>query len=427
MTAPGRLPTSSARSSSTRWRLSIASWALIVVVVSGCGKKGSPLPPFVRVPGAVGQFTAHRIGDDVILTLTLPVQNVDESIPVSLGRVDVYVYTARTAPPPARFMEVGRLVGKIEPASAPSAVPAVRDTLTPEKLVEGPPLRSLAPASTLPSPSRDASRAPLKRFYMAVPFSDRGRPGPPSQVLEVPLTSLPDAPVGLRASYSAEAVTLRWDPSGGLLGFLLDLAPLPPATPLDDGPPAAESGALPAGPTRYNIYREIPGQSDSKDARETAPVAALVTPVNPMPLDGFSFTDPLQNDSRRRCYAVSAVRGGRARAVEGHPSESTCVTPVDVFPPAPPTGVSPIAVEGAISLVWEANSERDLQGYLVLRGEEGSEMLMRITNEVVKETRYTDQNVRSGVRYVYAVVAVDSQSPQPNVSAESERVEVTAR
>jgi len=45
----------------------------------------------------------------------------------------------------------------------------------------------------------------------------------------------------------------------------------------------------------------------------------------------------------------------------------------------------------------------------------------------VRETRYTDPNVKSGVRYVYAVTAVDNGSPQANVSVESERVEVTAR
>ena len=106
---------------------------------------------------------------------------------------------------------------------------------------------------------------------------------------------------------------------------------------------------------------------------------------------------------------------------------SACVTTLDIFPPARPTGLSPIAAEGTISLVWEANTDRDLQGYLVWRGEDGSETMTRLTDEVVKETRYTDQDVKPGVRYVYAVTAVDNQSPQPNVSAESERVEVTGR
>jgi hypothetical protein len=231
----------------------------------------------------------------------------------------------------------------------------------------------------------------------------------------------------LHLSYDAETITVRWDPSGGLLGYLLDRAPLPSASPIDDLPPAAEGGPLLTGPTRYNVYREIPPPPDAPDAREQTSVPPSPTPVNATPLDGLSFSEPLESDGRRRCYAVATVRGRSDRTVEGHASKPLCVTPVDVFPPAAPTGVSPIAVEGAISLVWEANAERDLQGYLVWRGEEGSETLTRITADVVKETRYTDQTVKPGVRYVYAVTAVDTRSPEPNISAESERVEVTAR
>jgi hypothetical protein len=265
---------------------------------------------------------------------------------------------------------------------------------------------------------------------MAVPYSDRGRSGPPSSIVELPLTPLPDAPADVRITYTADAVTLRWDPSGGILGFLLDGAPLPSASALDDGPPIAAPGTLPAGPTRYNVYRKIetpaPTPPTAEAPKTLAPIPAP-TPVNPAPVDGFTFDDSQEIDGRRHCYVVSAVRGTGAKAVEGHRSNEACVTTVDIFPPAAPTGVSPIAVEGAISLVWEANAERDLQGYYVLRGEDGSETLTRITNDVVKETRYTDPNVKSGVRYVYAVTAVDNRSPQANVSVESERVEVTAR
>jgi hypothetical protein len=370
------------------------------------------------------------VGDDVIINLALPTQNIDQSTPISLGRVDVYAYTGRSAPPAARFPEVADRVAMIEttPETLPAA--ALRETLTPDKLVEGRPLTSTVPSRPTDKPARDDPRAALKRFYMAIPYSDRGRSGPPSSIVELPLTPLPDAPADVRVTYTADAVTLRWDPSGGILGFLLDGAPLPSASPLDDVPPIAAAGTLPAGPTRYNVYRTIetpaPAPPTAEASTTLAPIPAPM-PVNPAPVDGFTFDDPQEVDGRRHCYVVSAVRGTGEKAVEGHRSKEACVTTVDVFPPDAPTGVSPIAVEGAISLVWEANAERDLRGYYVLRGEDGSETLTRITNDVVKETRYTDPNVKSGVRYVYAVTAVDNGSPQANVSVESERVEVTAR
>ena len=409
----------------------IAAACVIAAAASACGKKGAPLPPIVRVPEAVKQITARRVGGDVVLTLVMPAQNVDGSTPVALGRVDVYGYTSRSAPPLARFTEVAALVGTLaggEKAAGASAV--LRDTLTADELAAGPlPARGAGPGPPTAGATVEAgTSAAQKRFYVAIPLSDRGRAGPPSAVVEVPLTPLPDAPLDVRASYTAEAAVLTWEPSGGLIGFLLDRAAPPAASPLDDGPPVTEAGTLPPGPTQYNVYREDPPDPSATAAVESAPAALPSPPLNQMPIDGLGFTDPLELDGRRRCYAVAAVRGTGDRTVEGdRSSRPACINPVDTFPPAPPVGVSPIAAEGEIGLVWEANTEPDVRGYIVVRGEAGDDVLTPVTDEVVSETRFTDRGVRPGVRYVYAVKAVDRRLPKPNVSDESERVEITAR
>ena len=64
---------------------------------------------------------------------------------------------------------------------------------------------------------------------------------------------------------------------------------------------------------------------------------------------------------------------------------------------------------------------------LVLRGEVGDATLRPLTDTPIVDARFRDTAVQPGRRYVYAVVAVDSQLPLPNVSAVSAQVEETAR
>ena len=101
--------------------------------------------------------------------------------------------------------------------------------------------------------------------------------------------------------------------------------------------------------------------------------------------------------------------------------------PVDLFPPAPPARVVAVADEGGISLIWEPNAEPDVAGYMVLRGEASDATLQPLTPTPVAEPRFRDTHVSAGKKYVYAVVALDSRLPVANVSAESNRVEETAR
>jgi hypothetical protein len=48
---------------------------LFTLALAGCGKKGAPLPPLLRIPGAVGEAAAMRLGDDVFVRFRVPMIN----------------------------------------------------------------------------------------------------------------------------------------------------------------------------------------------------------------------------------------------------------------------------------------------------------------------------------------------------------------
>jgi hypothetical protein len=443
-----------------------------LALAAGCGKKGPPLAPIVRIPAAIDQIAAQRVGRDVFVTLTVPAKNVDASIPVDISRIEVYGYTGRVPPPRARWVEIGALIavvpvappvldaagsdaGSEAPKPGPGVGPAdgatpgtsitVLDTLTQNELVQGPVATVTPPrnAPTVAEPAVPEATLPLRRYYAAFGFSARGRPGPPGAGAEFAVSDLPEPPAVVRAPYSERSVSLEWSPSGGVVGFLFERPLLAEEVPLDErlepvvqapvSPGAAATAAgpspsVPDGPTRYNIYRDL--APDLLTVPITAPLPAWsVTrpaPLNAMPLESMAFVDPVELD-RPRCYVVRAIRGTGAAGVEGEPSLPTCMTPTDVFPPGAPARLVAIADQGGISLVWEPNSEPDLAGYLVLRGEATDATLQSLTSTPVVEPRFRDTRVTAGTRYVYVVVAVDGHLPVSNVSAESNRVEETAR
>jgi len=372
-------------------RVWLASLLLGVVAWPACGRKGPPLPPLVRVPAAVGDLAARRVGADVYLTFTVPAENVDGSRPPDVRRVDLYALTAADPPSHAAFLRAATRVATV-PVAAAEVAGAGSDTPDPAAgAAPGAPVTVLDASGTGTAAPPEIS-AGQPRYYLAVPVGDRERSNPSGRLVAVPAAGAPAAPGPLSLTYTADRLTVAW-----------------PVVP---------------GASAYNVYR-----ADASEAPAPHPLAWTVAPPAPLndrPLVTPEFSEPVAF-GRERCYRVRVVRADAGATFEGEASPPGCLTPEDVFAPAAPQGLQAVAGPDGISLRWLPNREPDLGGYLVLRGTAGDATLLPMTGSPVTETQYLDRDVVPGVRYVYAVVAVDSRRPTPNPSPESPRDEVTAR
>ena len=138
--------------------------ALLAAQLCGCGMKGPPQAPFVRVPAAVGELVVQRLGDEVSIGFTLPTANEDNSEPASLARVDVYAMTTRPRLTPERtleleeFTEAATLVASFDVAPPPDP----EDTES-EGGAEGGTAPSEAAAAGTPPAGTESADPPLQQ------------------------------------------------------------------------------------------------------------------------------------------------------------------------------------------------------------------------------------------------------------------------
>jgi predicted small lipoprotein YifL len=407
----------------------IFAFAAVFFVV-GCGKKGPPLAPLVKLPVPPADLAALRRGDTVDVSFTVPAVNTDGTRPANVASADVYAITAPVTVPPMSdeiLLKLATKVGSVEvkapadpnvtadaddpsdevdapegPGLDQGAVARVKEPLTHDMLT---PVVVPADKHAPPAPSEARSGSPLLgpqavpvRTYIAFGKSTRGRKGPLSKRISVPLVPPPPPPSGAKIIYNETAITLTWSP--------VAVAAAAPSE--GDLLPSRVIGA-PRPTITYNVY-------DATNA--DAAVKLTATPL----------ADPTYSDARvvwgeKRCYTIVAAETINGAVIESEPPPPKCETLVDTFPPAVPKGVNSISAEGAINLIWEPNAEKDLAGYIVLRGVEPAETLQPITPAPIVEPSFTDK-VQPGIAYVYAVRAVDRAG---NISDVSARVVDTAR
>ncbi len=343
--------------------------AAALLVLPACGRKGPPLPPRPIVPAAVGNLQAEPTASGILLSWTRPTRNDDNSPLTDLVEFRILratVALGTSAAPPSAFSLLATVrADHPENAGAERSLYVYRDDAGGQGLPTGHQYR-----------------------YRVQAVNGRGEVGPFSADVAVEFPPAPAPPVGLKATAGDGTVALEWQ-----------------------APPAPSSADV--SPVKgYNVYRGVkPGVYGPR-------------PINASPLLQTGFRDAGVENETTYYYVVRSVASDRAPWRESVDSEEVSAVPQDFTPPAPPHGVIAIPGEGVVALTWDAGDERDLLGYLIYRREPPQLASVRLTEQPIAGTTFTDRTARRGATYVYTVTAVD-RSARRNESVPSAEVQAT--
>jgi fibronectin type 3 domain-containing protein len=353
--------------------LCLCGLLLLIAIMSGCGKRGAPIPPNERVRQRV-EITGFQRGNEVILSWQMPRRNAPKGNVQNIARIDIY-----------------RLA---DPASAPTQISeedfsnrATLITVMPVTDTDFGVNKTLQYKDTL----QFAGQAARLRYAVRL-VNASGQKASFSNVMVIEPTSKVAAnPASLLADVTQDAIGLKWQP---------------PTTNVDQSTPVSILG--------YNVYR-----SDN----EKTPARLL----NKTPVQTAEYADEFFDFGKEYFYFVRSVSVGLGNEpVESTESNILKIKPVDTFAPSAPAAITLASAPGTISIFWAVNPEKDIAGYKIYRSEDKDAPLDKwplLTPEIWPRNTYQDTHVESGKRYFYYLTATDKFG---NVSPSSDIVSETA-
>ena len=365
--------------------LSASVAVTLAALLAGCASVQAPLPPSLELAKPPNDLRAVRKGDRVYLYWSVPIQTVDRQSVRRPGPTRI----CRSLETPMKAC--GTPVGNI------AALPKAKAVARPEATF----------VDTLPHDLQQQNPRRLASYTVEAMNLDARSAGLSNQVQVALVPTLPP-PTNFRAEVTSRGVVLTWD---------------------CETPPANSYGAR----YLYRIYRKpADTRAEVKVADVTCPdhvfedqaiewqkayeyrstVVSLIDlepKVNPCPPQ-----TPSGNDGAKNVECVNVA------SADGDDSPPQRVFTKDVYPPAVPTGLQAVfsgpGQPPFIDLLWAPDTDADLAGYNVYRGEGGGQR-NRINSDLVKTPAFRDANVAAGKNYQYSVSAVDERG---NESAHSE-------
>jgi hypothetical protein len=341
---------------------SLTPCLFLVLVLVGCGKRGSPRPPLPRGPHPPREVSARQIGQRALVGFEVPQPKgprpSQQPVRAELVRV---TYRPGFQPPsdPDAFRRRGDIVGQV---AADPMTPGARLFLEDLQLGE----------------LEDSGSGWTLRYAVRV-RDGRGRPSPLVVAEDLVLLEPAPPPRELTAEPTADGVRLSWRPPEG------------------------------EGPHTFNVYR----------SRPDAPWPEA--PSNPEPLVATEYLDREVTTGGSYTYAVRVALSADRPYREGEPSETREIVAEDRFAPAPPQGLVAVQEGRAVRLFWDPNPERDLAGYRVQRSVDSGAWIP-VGPAVIETPSYLDGKVDVGQRVAYRVLAVDRAEPvnesEPSVAVE---------
>jgi hypothetical protein len=363
-----------------------------LLAIGGCAAPGAPVARQPAVAPAITDLAAEQLGENVILTFTLPKETLQGQPLGEPPRIEI-------------FREFSSIWGPYEqrsPPEAPQKMILEVDSQATSQYREGARMR----IPTLLTPADFAAHAGNEAVF-AVRTQISGHASADSNLAVLRILSPPDRVENLKSQVTKSAVELSWTP-----------VPIPSAE------------ALGRASLLYRVYRAEITPGATRTGVATGSTGGLVSLKFQFlgEVSSPTFSDTNFGFGQAYAYVVRSLARYESGEVESENSNLFEVTPQNTFPPAAPEGlvaavIPAIGTEPAhIELSWAISPETDMAGYNVYRSESASSLGQKLNGQLLPAPVYRDHSAIPGQHYFYRVSAVDRLGKE---SAPSAMVAVT--